>query len=239
MNQTPTPGAASELLKCPFCAEIDIVLSTDVESSQSDAICTRCGATAPAAAWNHRAGTPAPVMEGSQREAVALPERFERCRRVTDEISSAWDDGWNACLDEFAKLNPPPADRVRPERGEAEQKRTITIARLRGITKHLRECPAYANLQGDADWIDEAADFIQNMLIEQYAAPAPPTDASGGVTDAMAVALCKSLGWIHEPQFGYLARAHKALEAALEAADRARKPVDASAQADGQQAQPE
>ncbi len=58
----------------------------------------------------------------------------------------------------------------------------------------------------------------------------PPTDASGGVTDAMTQAACDKY---HEcGPFDSEYPSFVRMRAALEAADRARNPVDASAQAD-------
>ena len=202
---TPTPGAgaASEFHYAPHLTEIAAILGAHgyhaaarlLRQLRDDLVNTR---------------TPAPVMEGAQREAVVLPrEEVERAIKALRYASHPYPSPNADALEAFLKAAPPPPDRVQPERVEAE-----TPSQKMAKAGFVRR-PSHRALPSD----DPADD------------PAPPTDASGGVTEAMVLVACDKY---HEAgPFDSEYPSFVRMRSALEATDRARNPVDASAQGEG------
>ena len=133
-----------------------------------------------------------------------------------------------------------PADRVQPERGEAVPRCDDPECGCKEPT-FTEPMEAIEFLAGRMEFAGVAEGVAKSYARDLRAildrtAPAPPTDASGGVTDAMTQAACDKY---HEcGPFDSEYPSFVRMRAALEAVDRARKqtpvatqPVDASARA--------
>jgi len=183
---TPTPGAASELLPCDFCSEVPVgaevrcmdegYYAIECRSAKCREAGRFCGVHADdemdaRIAWNTR--TPAPVMEGAQREAVAWQYR------VPDENASEW----TACSREMAErlraakgyavrelyTAPPPPDRVQtrnpkssiaqPERVEAEHVSEVQRWKDKLFERYAQQTGTYRDL----------ATIAAEMLVESAA----------------------------------------------------------------------
>lgn len=213
---------SNELLPCPFCGTDNPMVFGPTCNKRSaydpadrafpTVRCRKCYAeahgkdwdeacTTAVAAWNTR--TPAPVMEGAQREAVAW--RLIRKDRtdwftwhdMRDNIPSASEiaDDWTV---EYAY--PPPPDRVQPERAKSVPLMDAVVGPNREFDpvradRELRAngfapCPTCGNAPpNDADRLNgppmtDACARAIDELLPREAVTAPPTDASGGVTES-------------------------------------------------------
>ncbi|WP_157966850.1 Lar family restriction alleviation protein [Pseudomonas sichuanensis] len=121
-NRPSNTEMVSELLPCPFCGQQDFLIER-LDSDASVVICQgltgpheACLARGPVGVaqdegeeqpgrdkavelWNARA-------ERRQGESVALPSRKSEPTEDSDVFTDAENSGFNACLDEIAKLGP-------------------------------------------------------------------------------------------------------------------------------------
>jgi len=164
----------------------------------------------------------APVTEGAQRGAVAFRWRFTDHKKwhavAGDPPQSLLNDSYYT----VELLYPPPPDRVQPERVEAE---TIPEWAIEKARRYFDTDPDDGTLEQRIQ--ERAASYVRDLAaMHECKRAAPPTDASGGVTDAMAKTVLRAYHrndwdrWDQRSQTRSIAD----MRAALEAADRARKP---------------
>lgn len=247
---TPTPGAAGELLPCN-CGG-DAARNTPATYWIYGVHCTKCrnevcgfeSQKEADAAWNRVTTPPSPV-EGAQREAVAgyplRPADFAMASRALKMLrENPWPSGdpaWSIIehwLEGIARASnpayaPPPPDRVQPERGEALAIADKIDRITRGASSNYRFAGAGRSLPiPDNHCITTWELLVAAAALREYA---PPTDASGGVTEAMVdAAMTAPVGNVGSQVSDFIVTSDEAtieeiLGAALEAADRARTPA--------------
>jgi len=199
---SPTSEQADGLLPCPFCGWRAIV--ADHSTIAWYAECVECACDGPVeesreaaiASWNRRSPppqeVPAPVTEGAQREAVD-PQQIASWL-TTGFAHRNIDTSAEEVLDIVENMlpplytTPPPPDRVQPERVEDKSVEIACQSLLEhGYTWDERlEIAVEAALKlvaaENGPTIQSLRDQVSS-LTTALSVLAPPTDASGGVTE--------------------------------------------------------